>query len=163
MTTHASKPYIGIGMDGLIAKWYAGITRNNLPYFKKDAQKLAKLLKPGSAVLDLAPGPGYLSIELAKLGSFRITGLDISQTFVEIGRENAKLEGVPVEFQQGDAAHMPFEDGTFDLLVCRAAFKNFSEPLAAINEMRRVLKPGGKAVINDLRGDATDADNVSSR
>jgi ubiquinone/menaquinone biosynthesis C-methylase UbiE len=43
----------------------------------------------------------------------------------------------------------------FDLIVCRAAFKNFSEPLKAINEMHRVLKPGGTAIIIDLRKDAS--------
>ena len=50
---------------------------------------------------------------------------------------------------------MPFEDGAFDLIVCRAAFKNFSEPVRAIEEMHRVLKPGGKALILDLRRDAS--------
>src|SRR5262249_23070043 len=49
---------------------------------------------------------------------------------------------------------------SFDFIYCRSAFKNFSEPVQAINEMYRVLKPGGKAVIHDLRNDAsTDAIN----
>jgi ubiquinone/menaquinone biosynthesis C-methylase UbiE len=50
---------------------------------------------------------------------------------------------------------MPFEEETFDYIVCRAAFKNFSQPVAALNEMRRALKAGGRAVIFDLRGDAS--------
>jgi ubiquinone/menaquinone biosynthesis C-methylase UbiE len=45
--------------------------------------------------------------------------------------------------------------GSFDLIICRAAFKNFSEPLQALHEMHRVLKPGGKALIMDLRRDAS--------
>jgi ubiquinone/menaquinone biosynthesis C-methylase UbiE len=48
---------------------------------------------------------------------------------------------------------MPFDPDSFDLLVCRAAFKNFSEPVEALDEMHRVLKPGGEALIIDLRGD----------
>ena len=48
---------------------------------------------------------------------------------------------------------MPFEDNEFDFVLCRAAFKNFSEPVAALREMHRVLKPGGKALIIDLRRD----------
>ena len=48
---------------------------------------------------------------------------------------------------------MPFEDDGFDFLLCRAAFKNFAEPLAALREMHRVLKPGGQALIIDLRRD----------
>jgi ubiquinone/menaquinone biosynthesis C-methylase UbiE len=50
---------------------------------------------------------------------------------------------------------MPFASESFDVIVCRAAFKNFAEPLQALNEMHRVLKPGGKALIYDLRPDAS--------
>jgi ubiquinone/menaquinone biosynthesis C-methylase UbiE len=50
---------------------------------------------------------------------------------------------------------MPFAPDSFDFIVCRAAFKNFSQPVQALNEMHRVLKPGGKALILDLRPDAS--------
>jgi ubiquinone/menaquinone biosynthesis C-methylase UbiE len=53
---------------------------------------------------------------------------------------------------------MPFDADTFDFIVCRAAFKNFADPVVALDEMYRVLKPGGKGVIIDLRADAADAD-----
>jgi ubiquinone/menaquinone biosynthesis C-methylase UbiE len=106
-------------------------------------------------VLEVAPGPGYLSIALAKLGPFKVTGLDISQSFVQMASESAKQEGVPARFIHGSASDIPLEDGMFDLIVCRAAFKNFSEPLKALNEMYRVLKPQGRAVIIDLRKDAS--------
>jgi ubiquinone/menaquinone biosynthesis C-methylase UbiE len=106
-------------------------------------------------VLEVAPGPGYFAIELAKLGRYRVTALDISHTFVEIARRNAAEAGVEVEFRQGDAAGMPFDDESFDFLLCRAAFKNFSQPVRALQEMYRVLKPGGRALIIDLRRDAT--------
>ena len=53
---------------------------------------------------------------------------------------------------------MPFAANSFDLLVCRAAFKNFAQPVAALDEMERVLKPGGRALIIDLRKDASMAD-----
>jgi len=59
-----------------------------------------------------------------------------------------------VEFRLGNAAHMPFESSSFDFLLCRAAFKNFSEPLRALQDMYRVLSPGGRALIIDLRKDA---------
>jgi ubiquinone/menaquinone biosynthesis C-methylase UbiE len=52
---------------------------------------------------------------------------------------------------------MPFDSESFDLIMCRAAFKNFSDPVRALNEMYRVLKPGGKALIQDLRSDASAA------
>jgi ubiquinone/menaquinone biosynthesis C-methylase UbiE len=67
----------------------------------------------------------------------------------------AKREGVVARFIHGSASDIPLEDGFFDLIVCRAAFKNFSEPLKAVNEMHRVLKPGGRANIIDLRKDTS--------
>jgi len=57
-----------------------------------------------------------------------------------------------------DAHSRPFDDDAFDLIVCRAAFKNFSEPDRALNEMWRVLKPGGRALIIDLRKDVSPAE-----
>ena len=90
-----------------------------------------------------------------KIGQYNVTGLDISKTFVEIANKNAKEEGVKVNFTEGDASNMPFENGTFDFIVCTAAFKNFTKPIMAINEMYRVLKPNGKALIIDLRRDAS--------
>jgi ubiquinone/menaquinone biosynthesis C-methylase UbiE len=77
------------------------------------------------------------------------------RTFVEIARRNAQEAGLAVDFRQGDASHTPFADESFDFLLCRAAFKNFSDPLGALREMYRVLKKGGHAVIIDLRRDAT--------
>jgi ubiquinone/menaquinone biosynthesis C-methylase UbiE len=63
-----------------------------------------------------------------------------------------------VDFRQGDVAHMPFESGSFDLVICQAAFKNFTLPRSALAEMHRVLRPGGTAVIQDMSHAATHAD-----
>jgi ubiquinone/menaquinone biosynthesis C-methylase UbiE len=104
-------------------------------------------------VLEVAPGPGFLAIEMARSGKLHVTGLDISKTFVELARKNAAQAGVRVDFRAGNASEMPFAENSFDLLVCRAAFKNFSEPQKALREMRRVLRPGGTGVIIDLRRD----------
>jgi len=108
-------------------------------------------------VLEVAPGPGYFCIELAKLGQYSISGLDISHTFVEIANQKAADAGVRVDFRQGNAASLPFPDDTFDFLLCRAAFKNFGQPVRALQEMCRVLKPGGRGLIIDLNRDATPA------
>jgi ubiquinone/menaquinone biosynthesis C-methylase UbiE len=99
-----------------------------------------------------------MAIEIAKLGGYQVSGLDISQTFVDIARKNARQADVEIDFRQGDAAYMPFESNTFDFIVCRAAFKNFTQPVRAIAEFYRVLRPGGKAVIVDLRPDASAED-----
>ena len=154
--SHAStgKAYKGMGMEGRTAKWYASLTAKSMGEFKALARRIADDLPAGSRVLEVAPGPGYFAIELAKLGSYQITGLDISHTFVEIAGRNATEAGVEIDFQQGNAANMPFADASFDFLLCRAAFKNFSEPVRALQETYRVLKPGGRALIIDLRKDA---------
>jgi ubiquinone/menaquinone biosynthesis C-methylase UbiE len=147
-------------MEGIVARWYAGQrgTVSQIETWRKQASQLAEGLPNGAAVLEVAPGPGYLAIELARLGRFHVTGLDISRTFVEIARENARRAGLTVEFRQGDVAKIPWETGSFDLIVCQAAFKNFAQPLVALEEVHRVLRPGGTAVIQDLSNDASSAE-----
>ena len=142
-------------MEGAVARWYASLTKKSLDDFKSLARRIASEIPDGCNVLEVAPGPGYFAIELARLDDYRITGLDISQTFVEIARANAAKENLPVEFRRGNASAMPFATDSFDFLLCRAAFKNFSQPEQALEEMHRVLRPGGKAFIIDLRRDAS--------
>jgi len=152
------KGYIGLGMEGPIATWYA---KNTLQLGQDHAEALRAVrahTPGGGTILEVAPGPGYLAIDLARAGQYRVTGLDISRTFVEIAQANARAAAVTVDFRLGNAAEMPFDENAFDCLVCKAAFKNFSEPVRALNEMHRVLKPGGTAMIFDLRGDASPAE-----
>lgn len=151
------KPYKGVAMEGMIATWYAKNTRQGRE-FDTLAARLRAILPTGSHILEVAPGPGYLAVELAKGGDYTVVGLDISKTFVEIAQNQARAAGVTVDFRHGNAAAMPFAAATFDFIVCCAAFKNFTEPVTAIREMARVLKPGGQALISDLRKDASLAD-----
>ena len=150
-----AKPYKGWGMEGAVARWYTALTKKSLEDFKALARRSAEQILPQSRVLEVAPGPGYFAIELAKLGDYQISGLDIGETFVEIARANAAKANVRIDFRRGNASGMPFGDDTFDFLLCRAAFKNFSEPQRALEEMYRVLGPGGQALIIDLRRDAS--------
>lgn len=147
------KPFKGAGMEGWIARWYARTRKNEAEDFRRRAKSVAEHLRSGSDVLEVAPGPGYFAIELAKLGDFKITGLDISRTFREIATENARRTGVKIDFRLGNASAMPFADESFDFVYCSAAFKNFAQPIKALNEMHRVLRLGGEALIEDLRRD----------
>jgi ubiquinone/menaquinone biosynthesis C-methylase UbiE len=151
----STKAYKGLPMEGPVATWYTKTTEKDLRNYQLQVNRFAAKIAKGSRVLEIAPGPGWLSIELAKLGGYHITGLDISKSFIEIARQKARAANVTVDFRLGDAAHMPFEDETFDFAFCQAAFKNFSQPVRAIAEMYRVLRPGGTAVIIDLRRDAS--------
>lgn len=158
-TEKRPKGYKGLPMEGIVARWYARIRRSGsqIEEWRQQAAQLTTGLPDGAEVLEVAPGPGYFAIELARLSRFHVMALDISHTFVDIARQNARRAGVRVDFQQGDASNMPFADGAFDLVVCQAAFKNFSRPGQAIDEMYRVLRDGGTAVIQDMSGDASGA------
>ncbi len=157
MTT-TIKAYKGLPMEGMIASWYAKTTLKDINRHKWMAKSLVEKIPANGSVLEIAPGPGYFCIELAKLGRYQITGLDISRSFVGIARRNAEKAGYKIDFRKGNASAMPFKDATFDFTFCQAAFKNFSEPVKAISEMYRVLKPGGTAVIADMRRDASTVD-----
>jgi len=147
-------------MEGPMARWYAR-QRGSAPQlaaYRRQARALVADLPPAAAVLEVAPGPGYLSIEIARLG-FAVTALDISHTFVALGAARAVAEGVRVDFRHGDVADLPFDSDIYDLVVCQAAFKNFVNPVTALDEIHRVLRPGGVAVIQDMNRGAT-ADDI---
>jgi ubiquinone/menaquinone biosynthesis C-methylase UbiE len=149
------KPWKGAGMEGPVARWYNRTRKNDMEDFRREAGRVAQYLPSGSDVLEVAPGPGFFSIELARLGNFKITGLDISRTLVEIAKENAKNANAKIDFREGNASEMPFPDDSFDFIYCSAAFKNFSEPVKALDEMHRVLRPQRETVIVDLRKDVS--------
>jgi ubiquinone/menaquinone biosynthesis C-methylase UbiE len=156
MTTLAMpKPRRDSGMEGIVAKWYAANTAEMMKQYVDLAHRISSQLPQRATVLEVAPGPGYFSIELAKLGRYAITGLDLSGTFVRMATKKAAQVGVQANFTQGSASNMPFPAGSFDFLLCRAAFKNFANPVGALQEMSRVLKPGGRGVIIDLKGNAS--------
>jgi ubiquinone/menaquinone biosynthesis C-methylase UbiE len=146
-------------MEGVVARWYTGLRSSGpqLEAYRKQAPLLTAGLESGADVLEVAPGPGYLAIEVARLG-FHVTGVDISRTFVQIASDHAHQAGVAVDFREGDAADLPFDSESYDLVVCQAAFKNFRQPVIALDEMYRVLRTGGTAVIQDMSGEASHAD-----
>jgi ubiquinone/menaquinone biosynthesis C-methylase UbiE len=153
----AVKAYKGMGMEGSVARWYERTTRKDLPEFQALAARIAALVPARGTVLEVAPGPGFLSIELAKRG-FDVCAVDISRTFMNLARHNAAAAGVGVRFEVGNAAALPIQDASQDFVVCRAAFKNFAEPVEALREMRRVLRPGGTVLLIDMRRDASVAE-----
>jgi ubiquinone/menaquinone biosynthesis C-methylase UbiE len=154
------KPHADRGIEGVLAKWYAANTAEMMKDYIDLARRISNQIPPGGAVLEVAPGPGYFSIELAKLGSYAITGLDISHSMVKIAAKKAAEAGVRVDFKQGSAAKMPLQNNSFDFVLCRAAFKNFAKPVEALQEMCRVLRPGGRGLIIDLKRNAS-PDEVS--
>ncbi|GAA2831413.1 class I SAM-dependent methyltransferase [Nonomuraea rubra] len=150
-----TKAYRGMSMEGTIARWYDASNGKAPSRYDEQVAKVRQHAPKGARVLEVAPGPGYLSIALAGTGDYTVTGLDISETFIAIARGKALDAGVPVDFRLGNASAMPFNDDTFDFLICCAAFKNFADPAGALREMRRVLRPGATGLIIDLRRDVS--------
>ena len=93
-TDKQQKGYKGLPMEGMVARWYARIRRSGsqIEEWRKQAAQLTDGLPDGADVLEVAPGPGYFAIEMARLGRFHVTGLDISHTFVEIATEHARQD-----------------------------------------------------------------------
>jgi ubiquinone/menaquinone biosynthesis C-methylase UbiE len=150
------KRFKDLGIEGAQAKYYDKLTREHrIGEMKAQAKEVAKYIKAGDAVLEIAPGAGYLSIELSRLGKYKITGMDISKDMVEICTRNAIGAGFEIDFRQGNVSAMPFDANIFNFTICVLAFKNFKQPLSALREMHRVLKPGGTALIMDLNSQAT--------
>jgi ubiquinone/menaquinone biosynthesis C-methylase UbiE len=145
-----------LGITGWFTRWYDKNTREKrIGEMQEYACEVKKYLTDNANVLEVAPGPGYFSIELAKMGNYNITGMDISFDFIEICKNNSKRENVNITFVQGNVSSMAFEDNTFDFVFCSAAFKNFKEPVTALREMYRVLKNNGIALIVDMNHDVS--------
>ncbi|MRS12457.1 MAG: methyltransferase domain-containing protein [Actinobacteria bacterium] len=110
---------------------------------------------PGDRVLDIGTGPGYLAraASLRVGDSGRAVGLDASPEMVEQATGRAKHEGSTAEFVLAGAQEMPFDDGSFDVVVSRLALHHIPSDLKgqAIEEIARVLAPGGRVVLVDLR------------
>ena len=107
-------------------------------------------------VLEVGPGPGYLGLEwLKRTNHTRLTGLDISPAMIKIAEKNAWEYGFQdrVIYVKGNAVQMPFENDTFDAVFSNGSLHEWAEPEKIFNEINRVLKPGGKYCVTDLRRD----------
>ena len=109
--------------------------------------------------LDVACGAGGLVLDLApRVG--RAVGVDLSDGMLQIARgrlSEAANHPANVDFLQGPSDALPFDDGSFTALVCTTALHHFPDPQRSIDEMARVLAPGGRAVIGDACRDSVAA------
>jgi demethylmenaquinone methyltransferase/2-methoxy-6-polyprenyl-1,4-benzoquinol methylase len=115
---------------------------------RKTALEVAKS-RP-KTILDLATGTADLAIALAKYNpQAHIVGMDISEKMMEIGKEKVKQQGLEnqIELRLGDAASLPFDDNSFDVVTVGFGIRNFENREQGLSEIHRVLKPNGHAVI----------------
>jgi SAM-dependent methyltransferase len=135
---------------------YNGLSRLLLgPFHGGIAANVAAVAPDGARVLEVGCGPGHLSTRLARQHGLEVTGLDLDPAMISRARANADRPGSgdgprPV-FLVGDVASLALPDGAFDLVVSTLSMHHWADPTAGLSEIGRVLRPGGRALIWDLR------------
>ena len=128
----------------LRATWIAGDFGQIAKYYTDDAEEFVKRLnlEPGMKVLDVACGTGNLALPAGRAGAV-VTGVDIAPNLVEQARENAKHEGLNVQFDEGDAEALAYNDASFDAVVTMFGAMFAPRPELVAAELKRVCRPGG--------------------
>lgn len=106
-------------------------------------------LQPGERVLDVGCGTGVIARQAAAAvgATGSVTGVDVSDEMIELAG-TLPSTGAPIEWRQGDAAALPFADGTFDVVLCQMSLMFVEDRAAAAREMHRVLVPGGRVLLS---------------
>lgn len=106
----------------------------------------------GGQALDVATGTGDLALELARrVGpSGAVVGSDFSERMLTLARTKAQGLGLPVRFEAGNALDLPYEDGSFDAATVGFGARNFSDLRRGLEEMSRVVRPGGRVVVLEI-------------
>src|ERR1035437_1312697 len=112
--------------------------------WRRRAIRLIKPFRPVE-ILDVATGTGDLAIAALKTGAKRITGIDISEEMLVVGRNKIKALGLDhqIILQKGDSEQLEFADASFDAVTVAFGVRNFENPAKGLSEIFRVLKPGG--------------------
>lgn len=130
---------------------YAGLDILSQERYYRPLFDLAAV-KPGERVLDLAAGTGLLAIMLSRIAA-SVVAQDVTPEMLAIAEANFREAGRDnITVVEADATELPFGDGSFDLVTCRLAFHHFPEPDRTLAELRRVLAPGGRLVLEDVFG-----------
>lgn len=130
----------------LVATDYAKDIVPVFTYYAKEAVAMAGV-SAGSRVLDVATGPGTLAFVAAAAGA-SVTAIDFSPEMIEKLRARAASEGVAIEAHVGDGQALPFENGRFDQAFSMFGLMFFPDRAQGLRELRRVLAPGGRAVVS---------------
>jgi len=145
----------GIPSPGTV--FYNAISKTNL--FQRNYELIAKDIlsycSEGS-LLDIGTGPGWLLVKLHhKSPRLRLTGLDASPSMAARARKNMAEAGLSesIEIREGNASHLLFSDDSFDTVVSTGSIHHWKDPTAGLNEVYRVLKHGGYALMYDLTSD----------
>lgn len=139
------KPYMHGYDSGMTTKMHAARTAEN------QARFFLPHLRPEMTLLDCGCGSGSITLGLAKIvAPAQVVAIDIAQVEIDRARERASQQGVSnVRFEVGDIFQLVYPDNTFDAVFCHNVLEHQHEPLNALLEMKRVLKPGGVIGVRD--------------
>jgi SAM-dependent methyltransferase len=110
--------------------------------------------RPGERILDLSTGTGWTSRVVARRGA-SVVGVDIAGELLKTARSKAAAEGLQIDYQLGDAEDLPFETGRFDAVVSTFGIMFASRPEAAVAELTRVCRPGGRVALASWMSDSS--------
>lgn len=117
---------------------------------ENSAAYLLPALRPGLDLLDVGCGPGTITADLpCKVLPGRVVGLDRAPEVLDHARVHMASQGVSVELREGDVYALEFEDGPFDVVHAHQVLQHLSDPVRALTEMRRVVRPGGVIAARD--------------
>ncbi|MGA2171913.1 MAG: class I SAM-dependent methyltransferase [Sedimentisphaerales bacterium] len=144
----ASVFYNAISSSAIFQRHYEMATEDILGYCQQ------------GVLLDIGTGPAWLLLKLhQKAPNMRLVGIDSSQAMVIKAQQNIAAAGLKdtIEIKEGNASNIPFPDEAFDIVVSTASIHHWKEPTTGINEVWRVLKKGGYALIYDLVSDTPES------
>lgn len=115
---------------------------------RKAIKILGRKIRPNE-ILDVATGTGDFAITALVLNPQKITGIDLSENMLDLGRAKIaeRRQSDRIDLQRGNSESMSFSDDRFDAVICAFGVRNFGVPLTGLSEMCRVLRPGGAVMI----------------
>lgn len=136
--------------EDTVARWWNPEDRDSLLalHFKKQVRYVTEQFDwKGKDVLDVGTGRGRFAISFALEGA-NVYAMDISKEMLQLAKNESDGAGARIEFQQGDAENLPYDDESFDIVTCMETIMHLPDPQKAIHELARVARPGAKIAVS---------------